>query len=200
MSTYFGYPVINPFRSMTPRGFYDSVKGHTGVDINCPMGTEISLPIPATVHAVRQQSEMGLTLYLEDEVGRILVFAHLSEVLVEEGDAVAYGDVFARSGNSGSATTGPHLHFEVIAHGPEEGYEMMTRTLGDVSGYNIDPIRYLETIFSPHWSDEAMAWAREHRIIHQHHHPDEPMTWGEFAVASQRLAERLVHWTRRTNP
>ena len=43
-------------------------------------------------------------------------YAHLSKVLVKEGDMVQRGRHIADSGNSGRST-GPHMHFEVRFHG-----------------------------------------------------------------------------------
>jgi murein DD-endopeptidase MepM/ murein hydrolase activator NlpD len=188
---YFGASVINGFRSQTPRGFYDSVKGHTGVDIGTPVGTALSLPIGCTVASVKTQHEMGLTMYLKDSVGNVLVFAHLSEALAKVGETVKPNEVFAKTGNSGSATTGPHLHFELIGKQPDPGFEMMSRTLGEFVGYNLDPVTYLNHIFSDHWAKEAWAWARRNDIITQDHNLDGPMTWGAFAMCAKRLVEQI---------
>lgn len=141
--TFLGFPLTNGFRSMTPKGFYDPIKGHTGLDFLMPVGTNISLPFDVTVVDFLVQKEMGNTLYLKDGEN-IIVLAHLSEVYVKVGTTVNKHFVFARSGNTGTATTAPHLHVEVIAPKPQEGFEMMTRTLGKYSGYNIDPTNYLE--------------------------------------------------------
>lgn len=191
---YFGYPIVNGFRSFVPSGLYDPKKGHTGVDISMPIGTALALPTATRVRGIHVQNEMGLTLYLEDGDGRILVFAHLFATEVTEGALVKANQVFAKSGNSGSATTGPHLHFEVISKTADKGLEFMTRTLQSFSGYNSDPIPYLNALFAEHWSQEAMDWAREHQIIQGDHDLDAPMTWGEAAVTMKRLAEKILEW------
>lgn len=194
MTKYFGHDIINPFKSHTPRGFYDPVKGHTGIDVNCPTGTPLSLPVRTVVLSVKNQQQMGKSLYLKDDDGKILVFSHLSEAKVQQGDRVEKDKVFALSGNTGSATTGPHLHFEVIATSPQQGYEEMSRSLGGFVGYNHNPKDYLDN--AGHWSDEAMEWLKTHEIITKDHDPDSLMTWGEFAVTSRRLAEKILSWSR----
>ena len=194
------FPIINPFRSKVPAGFYDPIKGHTGIDLGTPEGTPITLAVGVTVRTVLEQPQMGTTLYVEDNAGNILVFAHLSRVDVTVGTRALPNQVLALTGNTGSATTGPHLHFEIIAPEPEPGLEMMSRTLGGFSGYNIDPVPYLDDIpveeTPAHWADEALGWMLEHEIITQSKDPNATVTLGEFAVTSKRLAEKVLDWAR----
>ncbi|MCB0158071.1 MAG: M23 family metallopeptidase, partial [Caldilineaceae bacterium] len=49
---------------------------------------------------------------VDHNIDYITLYAHLSEVLVNEGDVVAQGQPIGRVGSSGNST-GPHLHFEV---------------------------------------------------------------------------------------
>lgn len=181
--------------SKTPKGFYDPVKGHTGIDLNMPEGTAISLPFETKVAQFLRQNEMGNTLYLKDTKGNVLVFAHLKDVLVRTNDTVKAGSVFAHSGNTGSKSTGAHLHLEVISQTPDEGAEYMTRSLGGFSGYNIDPGVYLDDqeIAEP-W--HKLDWMKEHELITVAKDPDSPVTWGELSVVLYRLAKKVLEWVR----
>jgi murein DD-endopeptidase MepM/ murein hydrolase activator NlpD len=193
----FGFDIINPFRSKVPLGFYDPVKGHTGIDMSAPDKSPIDSPVDAEVWQILKQTEMGLTLYLYDKKRKVWsVFSHLSTVKVKLGDMVQKGSPIALTGNSGTATTGPHLHYETISETAEEGLEMMTRDLGGIDGYNIDPVKYLDEVGSPeHWSDADMDWAMEHGIITYEREPEDKVLWGEYTVTMKRLAERILDWS-----
>ncbi len=141
---YFGHRLSNPFQRKGD--FYDPVKGHTGIDIATPLDTLLSMEVPLRALDLGQQNEMGTCLYAEDAWGNILVFAHLNEILVEEGELIKADQVFAKTGNTGTATKGPHLHFEILSSEAQVGYEIMTRTLGNYSGYNINPEDYWKTL------------------------------------------------------
>ena len=86
------YALINKFRSHSPAGFYDPIKGHTGEDRGTPMKTPLTLPVKCTVEQILQQNQMGTVLYLKWK-SFILVFAHLSSVKVKKGDVVEDDDV-----------------------------------------------------------------------------------------------------------
>ena len=86
------------------------MKGHNGIDIPMPVGTDIIASAKGTVLWIRYEPEgFGLHIKLEHEFGWTL-YAHLSLVLVKEQQFVDIGELIAFSGNTGTST-GPHLHF-----------------------------------------------------------------------------------------
>lgn len=190
MDFYLGFPVTNPYRSHSRRE-YDPLRGHTGVDLGAPLNSSVSFPIGLKILELREQPQMGKVLYAEDANGNVLVFAHLNAFLVQEGDLVEAGTVLARSGNTGSVTSGAHLHFEVIVKKPELGGEEMFRAELPYKGYNIDPLGYLRSVTPEvHWSDAAMEWAVQEGLLEQKRPHDQTVTWGELVEVLYKNSKR----------
>jgi murein DD-endopeptidase MepM/ murein hydrolase activator NlpD len=89
---------------------------HKGIDIAVPMGTEVCAVSDGVVTETGNSDSWGKYMRYKTEDGHIVIFAHLSEVLVSENDNIKKGDEVALSGNSGMST-GPHLHFGVYENG-----------------------------------------------------------------------------------
>lgn len=198
MNYFFQLPILNKFKSHTPKGFYDAVKGHSGIDLACPMGTSLSLPVETQVMDVKQQKEMGLTLYLAWKQ-YILVFAHLSVSHGPAGAKKAADTEFARTGNSGSKTTGAHLHFECISKTPDPRYKEMTRTLGEFKGFNVDPMDVLAEMQTPEVSDaqKAYEWMKTNEILTKDHQLDSKVTIGTLSLVCFRLAKAVQSWIKK---
>jgi len=85
---------------------------HPGVDFDLPEGTDIFAAFEGIVVRSENHKGMGNTIGIRN--GNILaLYAHLSETLVKLGDIISAGDLIGKSGNTGEATTKPHLHFEL---------------------------------------------------------------------------------------
>lgn len=149
--------VLNPFRSQVPKGFYSRLKGHTGVDLDFKVGDTLLSPVTGKVLKVVIQKEMGKCLYLLHEAtGDIWVFAHNTTFLHKAGDTVKRMEELVVTGNTGSKTTAPHSHIEVITPKPiidaSEGgsivNKLMTRSLAGYVGYNVDPIKRLLALYA----------------------------------------------------
>ena len=89
---------------------------HDGLDIAVAEGTEILAVKSGTVTEVRNSVTYGKLLKFETTDGYQVMYAHLSEVLVEKGEKVKQGQVVAKSGNTG-LSTGPHLHYSLWKDG-----------------------------------------------------------------------------------
>ncbi len=89
---------------------------HRGVDIVVPTGTPVHAMSSGEVAFAGTMSDFGLVVWVSHGDAILTVYAHLSEILVVEGQAITRDESLGLSGQSGNAT-GPHLHFEIRGRG-----------------------------------------------------------------------------------
>lgn len=89
---------------------------HHGIDLGVQEGTPINAAAAGQVVFAGEQSCYGEFIIIDHGNGLISRYAHNSLMEVKVGDWVDAGQEIALSGNTGYST-GPHLHFEVIANG-----------------------------------------------------------------------------------
>jgi len=87
---------------------------HSGVDFKAAHGTPIIATAPGVViKAINESNDgYGLNVKLHHGFGYTTLYAHCSELLVEEGDFVERGQVIGKVGASGRVT-GSHVHYEL---------------------------------------------------------------------------------------
>lgn len=90
---------------------------HNGVDIITDVGTKIYAPGGGVVEFAGRRGGFGVTLEIDHGFGYKTIYAHLSSIVVKQGQIIKRGNLVAYSGNTGSLTTGPHLHYEVRHEG-----------------------------------------------------------------------------------
>jgi murein DD-endopeptidase MepM/ murein hydrolase activator NlpD len=98
---------------------------HPGVDLAEAYGAEIHAAASGRVAHAGPAGGYGNMVEIDHGNGLATRYAHMSDVLVEEGQQVDKGAVLGRLGSTGRST-GPHLHYEVR-----------------VDGEPVDPERYL---------------------------------------------------------
>lgn len=106
---------------------------HSGLDIPNPVGTPVHASGDAIVESAGKKDGKGKTVTLDHGQEIKTQYAHLSEILVNEGERVQKGQRIALVGNTGKST-GPHLHYEVR-----------------VKGVAIDPRKNLIGATAKHW-------------------------------------------------
>ena len=89
---------------------------HNGLDIAVSEGTAVLAAKSGVVTEVRDSATYGKLMKYETKDGYTILYAHLSAVLVEEGEEIRQGQVVAKSGNTG-LSTGPHLHYSIWKNG-----------------------------------------------------------------------------------
>ncbi|MBL7063717.1 MAG: M23 family metallopeptidase [Anaerolineae bacterium] len=99
--------------------------GHNGADMHVKYDDPSSSPIRSCLDGVVTRKKMietgyGHHVYVRSQVegvGQVtLLYAHMTDVPVEEGQAVQAGQVIGTAGMTG-ATSGPHLHLSLYIEG-----------------------------------------------------------------------------------
>ena len=86
--------------------------GHLGVDLVGPEGAAIQSVDDGSVVFSSYTVETGYTLLIQHRGERVSVYKHCASLLKNQGDLVVGGEAIALLGNTGTLSTGPHLHFE----------------------------------------------------------------------------------------
>ena len=89
---------------------------HEGIDFVVDVGTPVVAAAGGVVQFAGFHPQYGNMIDIDHGNDLVTRYAHLSKVLVKEGDMLQRGRRIGDSGNTGR-TTGPHLHFEVRFRG-----------------------------------------------------------------------------------
>jgi murein DD-endopeptidase MepM/ murein hydrolase activator NlpD len=84
---------------------------HAGVDIGAPTGAPVVAAASGTIVSAGWNGGYGKTITIQHNGIQQTLYAHLSEIFVQPGQAIERGTVIGRVGSTGNST-GPHLHFE----------------------------------------------------------------------------------------
>lgn len=89
---------------------------HEGIDFITDVGTPVVAAAGGVVQFAGFHPQYGNVVDIDHGNDLVTRYAHLSKVLVKEGEMLQRGRRIGDSGNSGRST-GPHLHFEVRYRG-----------------------------------------------------------------------------------
>lgn len=126
-------PIPNSMADMTsnfgPRSdpFTRGYAMHTGIDFRAETGTPVRATAAGKVVTSGYTGGYGNMVEIEHGNGLTTRYAHMSELLVDEGETVEAGKIVGKVGTTGRST-GPHLHYE-------------TRVSGDAT----DPSKFIRT-------------------------------------------------------
>jgi murein DD-endopeptidase MepM/ murein hydrolase activator NlpD len=85
---------------------------HTGLDFRAEHGTIVRAAAPGKVVTSAHTGGYGNMVEIDHGNGLSTRYAHLSTLLVDEGETIAAGTSIGRVGSTGRST-GPHLHYEI---------------------------------------------------------------------------------------
>lgn len=112
-------------------GHYPSGAPHSGTDFGVPVGTPVRASKSGTViKKAELDYSYGHYLFIDHGGGLVTIYAHNSQLLVNQGDTVKAGQIIAKSGNTGNST-GPHSHIELRYNGTPVNFAPSLR-IGDV--------------------------------------------------------------------
>ncbi len=117
--TAFYYPLPEVVEVTSPFGWrvhpiYGDRQLHSGEDLGAPEGMPVLAAHSGYVRYADWGDGYGKMIILEYADGQYqTLYAHLSEILVQEGEAVRARQVIGKVGSTGGVT-GPHLHLEIL--------------------------------------------------------------------------------------
>ena len=91
-------------------------RAHAGVDLAAPAGTPVAAAYAGRVATANWSGSYGLLVVVQHPDGLQTRYAHLSRLMVAQGQQVRQGEVIGLVGSTGRST-GPHLHYEVRQDG-----------------------------------------------------------------------------------
>lgn len=90
---------------------------HPYIDITAPQGSVVKAVLDGTVIYSGWSEDFGYTIQIQHEEDIVSIYKHNEKLLKKTGDKVTAGSPIALVGNSGSLTTGTHLHLELWHQG-----------------------------------------------------------------------------------
>ena len=112
-------PVSNKDLKRTASGYgyrndpiYHVRRFHHGMDFACDTGTPVYATANGKVVYAKWKSGFGNLVEIDHGYGYKTRYAHLSKILVKEGQKVVRSEEIAKAGSTGKST-GPHVHYEV---------------------------------------------------------------------------------------
>lgn len=113
MSQFFFFPPLNGIIT----NHFNPAQRHFGIDIVADKGEPVKATLDGTVIFSTWTLATGYTIGLQHANNLISVYKHNSNLLKAEGSFVKAGEVIAIIGESGTISTGTHLHFELWFNG-----------------------------------------------------------------------------------
>ena len=106
-----GLHFFTPLKGVVSQGYDANI--HPYIDITAPEGSVVKAVMDGTVIFSGWSEDAGITSQIQHESDIVSIYKHNEKLLKKVGDKVTAGSPIALVGNTGSQTTGTHLHFEL---------------------------------------------------------------------------------------
>ena len=139
---------------MSPTYQQEYRRTHPALDIGRYEGAPLYAVADGWIILSDYETQFGYVTAISHNIGGInyvSFYAHQSAVYVARGDYVRAGTQIGNMGNTGTASNGPHLHFELYKGRDDFTYNKITR-----EQYSVDPLKYLP--YEGNWSIRWDAW------------------------------------------
>lgn len=118
VSEIFGEKQTNQISFIKPTDGYLSQKfdpenGHLGIDFATKENNPIFASAGGYISFAGYTPEYGYVVIINHQNDFITRYMHCSVIVKKQGERVVQGEIVALAGNSGTRTTGTHLHFEI---------------------------------------------------------------------------------------
>ena len=110
------FPAMMPTEGYLTRGF-EPERNHTGIDIAGKIGTAVVAAADGNIVFSGWTFDDGYVVIISHPSGFLTYYKHNQSLIRSTGSLVHRGDPIATLGNSGSTSSGPHLHFEIWKDG-----------------------------------------------------------------------------------
>jgi murein DD-endopeptidase MepM/ murein hydrolase activator NlpD len=107
---------VSPIKGEITQQF-DPSNNHFALDLSADVGTPVKAVLDGKIIFSEWSVDTGYVLIVDHGDNIISVYKHNSKSLKEQNTFVKAGEVIAYSGNQGTLSTGPHLHFELWKNG-----------------------------------------------------------------------------------
>ena len=111
-----GILFFTPVKGLVSDGF-DPSKKHFAIDIAVAENATVFSVLDGTVIMADYISETGYVIQIQHNNNLISTYKHNAKLLKSVGERVKSGTAIALAGNTGTTTTGAHLHFELWYNG-----------------------------------------------------------------------------------
>lgn len=107
-----GLHFFPPVKGVVSNGFNVAIN-HPFIDIAAPANSAVSAVLDGTVILSTWTEETGYTIQIQHDNDLISIYKHASKLLKKSGEKVKAGTAIALVGDTGSLSSGNHLHFEL---------------------------------------------------------------------------------------